>query len=114
MKIIINCNHSVFGVSKKAVLRMCELGSEHAKAEVAHNDSNHYYLSGISRADPILVQIIEELKYEANATCPWGSCKLAAIDIPDDVKWEIKEYDGLEYVAEKHRTWHHSTLSGKI
>lgn len=26
-------------------------------------------------------------------------------DIPDDVEWEIEEYDGLEWVSEKHRTW---------
>ncbi len=25
--------------------------------------------------------------------------------IPDDVKWQIEEYDGLEWIAEKHRTW---------
>jgi hypothetical protein len=27
------------------------------------------------------------------------------IEIPDDVEWEVEEYDGLEWVAEKHRTW---------
>jgi hypothetical protein len=27
------------------------------------------------------------------------------VDIPDDVKWEIEEYDGNEWVAEVHRTW---------
>jgi len=24
--------------------------------------------------------------------------------VPDDVKWHIHEYDGLEHVAEDHRT----------
>jgi hypothetical protein len=27
------------------------------------------------------------------------------VEIPDGVEWEIAEYDGLEWVAEKHRTW---------
>jgi len=27
------------------------------------------------------------------------------VEIPDDVKWHIHEYDGLEHVAEDHRTW---------
>jgi len=30
---------------------------------------------------------------------------LKIVDIPDGVEWEIEEYDGMEWVAEKHRTW---------
>ena len=30
---------------------------------------------------------------------------LKIIEIPDDVDWIIEEYDGNEWVAEKHRTW---------
>jgi hypothetical protein len=33
-------------------------------------------------------------------------CELQIVVIPDDVKWEIHENDGAEWVAEKHRTWH--------
>jgi len=31
--------------------------------------------------------------------------KLKIVEIPDDVKWHIGEYDGIEWVAENHRTW---------
>ena len=31
--------------------------------------------------------------------------RLGTVEIPADVEWEIGEYDGLEWVAEKHRTW---------
>ena len=31
--------------------------------------------------------------------------ELRVIKIPDDVKWYIDEYDGMEWVAEIHRTW---------
>jgi hypothetical protein len=31
--------------------------------------------------------------------------ELKIVDIPDDVEWEIDEYDGKEWVAEVHRTW---------
>jgi hypothetical protein len=31
--------------------------------------------------------------------------ELKVVDIPDDVEWQIDEYDDLEWVAEKHRTW---------
>ncbi len=27
------------------------------------------------------------------------------VEIPDDVDWEVMEYDGMEHIAEKHRTW---------
>jgi hypothetical protein len=30
---------------------------------------------------------------------------LEVVEIPDDVEWQIDEYDGAEWVAEKHRTW---------
>ena len=34
--------------------------------------------------------------------------KLKIVEIPDDVPedgWTIQDYDGKEWVAEKHRTW---------
>jgi hypothetical protein len=30
---------------------------------------------------------------------------LEIVEIPDDVEYTIEEYDGLEHIAEKHRTW---------
>jgi hypothetical protein len=30
---------------------------------------------------------------------------LLIVEVPADVDWYIEEYDGLEWVAEKHRTW---------
>jgi hypothetical protein len=31
--------------------------------------------------------------------------ELKVVEIPDDVQWQIEEYDGKEWIAEKHRTW---------
>jgi len=31
--------------------------------------------------------------------------RLKIVEVPDDVEWEVDEYDGNEWVAEKHRTW---------
>jgi len=55
----------------------------------------------IERDSPILIQVIEELKDEANGHC----ANLKVVEIPDDVDWTIEEYDGFEWVAEVHRTW---------
>ena len=30
---------------------------------------------------------------------------LEVVEIPDDVKWEISEYDGSERIHECHRSW---------
>ena len=55
----------------------------------------------IARDDPILVDIVREMGDNANG----GFSNLRVVKIPGDVEWAIDEYDGLEWVAEKHRTW---------
>jgi hypothetical protein len=56
----------------------------------------------IERNDPVLVQVVEELGDAASGKYS----HLTVVEIPDDVKWEIEEYDGKEWVAEVHRTWY--------
>jgi hypothetical protein len=53
------------------------------------------------RNDPKLVEAVEKLGEEANGRF----ARLKVIEIPDDVEWTIEEYDGSEWVAEKHRIW---------
>lgn len=58
------------------------------------------------RDDPILVGIVEEIGVK---TASGDYSSIGIVEIPDDVPadgWVIKEYDGIEWVAEKHRTWH--------
>ncbi len=55
----------------------------------------------IARDDPVLVQVVKELGSVANGS----HAELKVVSVPADVEWEIEEYDGLEWVAEKHRTW---------
>ena len=62
------------------------------------------------RNDPDLIKAIEELRKKASAY----RSDIIVIEIPDDVEWIIQDYDGIEWVAEKHRVWgnnfptHHS------
>lgn len=53
------------------------------------------------RANKLLIQTIEELGEKANG----NYAKLKIVEIPDDVKYQIEEYDGLEHISEIHRTW---------
>jgi hypothetical protein len=53
------------------------------------------------RDHPLLVQCVKELGERAFGCYS----ELKIIEIPDDIEWEIEEYDGKEWVSEKHRTW---------
>lgn len=53
------------------------------------------------RSDPVLVRIVEEMGAAANG----AHASLKVVDVPDDAEWEIEEYDGVEHIAETHRTW---------
>jgi hypothetical protein len=89
MKVVITNCHGGYGLSLKAYdylgLKWDEYGN-------AFEDD---------RSNPLLVKCVEELGGEANGKF---AC-LSIVEIPDDVEWEIEEYDGLEWVAEKHRVW---------
>lgn len=68
-------------------------------------DDEHYlseYDLCNDRSDSDLIAVIEELKDAANS---WAA-EIAIVIIPDGVEWHISEYDGLEHVAENHRTWY--------
>ena len=117
-KIVINKCFGGFGLSDKAHERYLQLkGIEYEVTETDGLFGSHvdFWLKGqvdtndgflwsrnIERNDPALLQIIEELGEEANGWCS----DLGIVEIPDDVDWEIAEYDGNEHVAEKHRTWY--------
>jgi len=56
----------------------------------------------IERNNPFLVEVVEQLGKKANGG---GVANLKVVEIPEDVKWYVEEYDGYERVAEQHRTW---------
>ena len=55
----------------------------------------------IDRTDPLLIECVETLGKEANGACAY----LKVIEIPDGIDYEVSEYDGLESVEERHRSW---------
>jgi hypothetical protein len=73
--------------------------------QAGHAGDDDYYIGEYDyyndRSDADLIAIIEEMGESANS---WAS-KLSIVEIPDDVKWHIHDYDGMEHVAENHRTW---------
>lgn len=62
---------------------------------------SYFRPNDIPRNDSDLIEVVELFKDKANGKC----ASLSIAKIPDDVEWEISEYDGLETVEEKHRSW---------
>ena len=81
-KIVYNACFGGFGLSDKAVERYRELTGQVADRW------------NINRADPALVQVVEELDDAANTRFS----DLRIVDIPAGTKYRIDEYDGSEAV----------------
>lgn len=64
---------------------------------------NSIYFSDrdIDRTDKDLIKVVEKLGKKANGQC----ADLNVIEIPDDINYEIEEYDGNEWIAECHKVW---------
>lgn len=74
--------------------------------EITNKLPNDFYFSKWElekdRSNPLLIQIIEELGEEKSS----GQCSaLHIVEIPDDIEYEIDDYDGMESVEEVHRSW---------
>ena len=92
-------------VEDESEVRLCvhavknDLGDTCDNATI--NDADFMNDRDIERNDPDLVKVVEELGEEANGQF----AELDITEIPDDVNWEIGEYDGMEHVDEVHRRW---------
>lgn len=120
MKVVINVRYGGFSLSEAAIDMLLDrkgvayekrvdpaysslINAEYYNAghvgEDLHYLSIHHFTD--NRSDSDLVSVVEELGSAANG----DHAKLVIVEIPDDVKWHISEYDGMEWVAENHRTW---------
>ena len=77
------------------------ISPEDHKGTVALDDINCIWNWDIERTDPALVATVRELGEEANG----NYADLEIVEIPDDVKWYIEDYDGMESIHENHRVW---------
>ena len=91
-KIVINNRHGGFGLSEKAL----ELYKERMNIKV-----KNFWDRSIPRDCETLVQIVQELGKKADG----DFSELGIVEVPEEVEWQIDDYDGQEWVAEKHRTW---------
>ena len=91
-KVVINTCHGGFKLSTAAEIKYKELAGV--------SDPN-FYSGRIPRDDEHLIAVVELMGTDANNRYS----ELKIVDVPDDVNWYVEEYDGKEWVAERHRTW---------
>ena len=91
-KIVINTCFGGFGLSEASL--------EDYKKRKNITDENFYHWD-IPRDCPDLVAMVEEGGTDVDGIYS----ELKVVNVPDDVNWFIHEYDGMEHVAERHRTW---------
>lgn len=117
-KVAINRCFGGFGLSDEAFEKLLERKGIEFEKEEPNSElmGASYYREGMcgtnegylsyyefceDRSDPDLIAVLEEMGKTA-----WGwAAEIAIVDIPDGVEWHIHEYDGIEHVAENHRTW---------
>jgi len=114
MKVVINTDFGGFGLSNKAICRYLELSGIEYQTKVEKYNTYFYHKGFVGndsyiideykfeRNDIFLVKTVEELAEEANSA--YSSLKV--VEIPDDIKYTIEDYDGREHIAEAHRTWY--------
>lgn len=133
-KLVINKCFGGFGLSTEAMLRLIALqsaavkvmteqeytgGYERGRAgietfepcgngfeigwieDVLYKDGKVYCYQDDIRDDPHLIQVVGELGERASGKYS----DLNIVEFPDDVEYIIENYDGSEWIAEKHRTW---------
>lgn len=91
--VVINTRYGGFGLSDLAVAKY--------KLLAGIEDTLDWSMYDIARDDPYLVSVVQELGEDANGIF----ANLKIVEVPADVDWYVDEYDGREWVAEKHRTW---------
>jgi len=69
--------------------------------DVCENLSVYYTFYETDRTDKDLIAIVEIFGNKVNHRC----ASLKVVEIPDDVKWEIDEHDGIETIKEVCRSW---------
>ena len=92
MKIVINTEIGwEFGLSREAQDKYKERTGRYFSDNGGHS----------GRGDEDLVAVVGELGEAAGGNIG----VLAVVEIPDGVEWAIEEYEGREWVAERHRKW---------
>ena len=113
-RIVINTQYGGFSLSQEAVLLYLDLaGIEYTLEPQEDRDTQtrlgskivvngrEFWGRDISRDDPALVATVRRLGSKTGGEY----ATLKVVEVPKGVEWAIADYDGKEWVEEKHRIW---------
>ncbi len=109
MKVVLNKCFGGFSISQEAAELMSKNGCERAKKELEESKDDSFYGygyvegmdGGYDRTSTYLINAVETLGKKS-----WGRCaELKVVEIPDGIEYDIADYDGIETLHEKHRSW---------
>lgn len=92
MKIVINRQFGGFQLSREA----------YEFLGIDYDGYGFEYRDYDKRTDPKLVECVERLGEKASGML----ANLKVVIIPDNIEFEITDYDGMEQVEEVHRIWY--------
>lgn len=102
MEVVINKCYGGYGLSTKALQLYLEKRNIPYVMERRYVIVNDDYFTDFSihdRHDPVLVEVVKELGEES-----WGlAAELEIVTVPDNCKYHIDEYDGMEKICD---TWY--------
>lgn len=127
MKIVINRCYGGFGLSGEAVAKLVDRGCDAVREstpdvwgdgwiDLGFGAFQKHRLYGVVRrgdcayvlrdddsvrSHPGVIAVVEEMGAAANGQY----AKLKIVEVPDDVQWEIDDYDGIETVREVSQSW---------
>jgi len=123
MKIAINRYYGGFGINNKVAKILKEKGvnvtfvgeyykdgsgpkTKFGEEEFHHFSNDDFNIENDNyyawRTDKRLIDAIEQIGEKQSGT---RLSEISIVYIPDNIEWEIDEYDGIETVHEKHRSW---------
>lgn len=97
-KIVVNAKPGGFGLSREAA---AALGLEVDEESSFMQPYRVIGENALRRDDSRLVEVVESLGQGASGP----NADLVVICVPEGIDWGIAEYDGAEWVAERHRAW---------
>ena len=97
-KIVINKCFGGFALSEARLVRYAIL-----RGVTTHPDDEEFPIQQwwIPRDDPDLVSVVQQIPEDEGIV----GTDLRVIEIPDDVEWQIEEWDGSEFIVDKNRIW---------
>ena len=92
--------YSITNEKSNAIFLECSTKYLGEKVDIIPKEYSFYHRD-IERTDTNLIKVVKELGSEANGSY----ANLEIVDIPNNVNWEMHDYDGIETVHEVHRSW---------